>query len=99
MQADGITPVAGGTVEVSGIGQAVRLRQVNGLVSGAQYRFEVLAVNGLAPPLGASAPSVRSALVTAARRLTDHHLPRRPPEPFSRGPARLALGNPGHGRR
>jgi Ca2+-binding RTX toxin-like protein len=62
MQADGVTPVAGGTVTVTGIGPAQRSRTVPGLVAGAQYRFEVLAVNAV----GTSAPSARSALVTAA---------------------------------
>jgi hypothetical protein len=62
MQADGVTPVAGGTVTVPGIGpNAARPRSVTGLVSGASYRFEVLAVNAL----GTSAPSAQSALVTA----------------------------------
>jgi Ca2+-binding RTX toxin-like protein len=65
MQADGVTPVAGGTVSVN-VGAAVVGRTVAGLVAGAQYRFEVLATNGTVAPLGTSDPSARSGLVTAA---------------------------------
>jgi hypothetical protein len=64
MSADGVTPLAGAPVVSVNAGN-VLTRTVAGLVAGAQYRFEVLAVNGTVAPLFTSAPSARSGLVTA----------------------------------
>jgi Ca2+-binding RTX toxin-like protein len=58
MAADGTTVLQ--TTTVANIGQAQRTRTVAGLVAGAQYRFEVVAVNAVG-----STTSARSALVTA----------------------------------
>jgi hypothetical protein len=66
MSADGVTPLAGAPVVTNSVSAALPLtRTVPNLVAGAQYRFEVLAVNGTVAPLFSSDPSARSALVTA----------------------------------